>query len=632
MILGLAAVLASVAAWAAGVVPGQQATPDAPVAGAAATGNKQAPASATTTPAPVASPEVTLPPPATEDKTAQSLPPATPVPSTAGPATDLPPGGQVAVVDKTPTTLPAATGPTVPTLPPAGPSPMAVAAPPASGPQAAPESTPSSQEAINTVKDIPVDPNAGPTNDNPTDRQEPGVSLEWIGPNPVRLGQPVICQIIVKNIGTSCVRQLSVRARIPEGVSVNATEPKAVTEDKYLVWNLGTMQVRQEKRLDLQVVPEARGKLAFPAFVTFTGCSTARLEVREPKLVVKAMAQREATVGDPATVTATVTNPGDATADHVKVRAVLDDGLEHARGKIVDFDLDSLAPHESRTVLVLCGARTPGTQKCDIQATADPKLSAQDAVSVEVVSPKLDVVVTGPGLRYLDRHAVYLLRVTNTGTAVAHHVSMTDLVPLGFKVVGAPGAQQDFASRTVQWFLGDLQPGQTREVTMELVAVNPGEHKNRVVVTAARGVRADGEITTRVEGLPALLMELADLDDPVEVGAKTSYEIRVTNTGTKTETNLQLVCTVPDQMECIAARGPGGCAVKVEGKQVVFGPLLKLAPRVDAIYRVSVHCLKTGDCRFRAQVNADGLMNPLLREESTRVYGDEVDASAAHNR
>src|SRR5262249_48252418 len=153
----------------------------------------------------------------------------------------------------------------------------------------------------------------------------------------------------------------------------------------------------------------------------------------------------------------------------------------------------------------------------------------------------------------------------------------------------------------------------------------PGEHKNQVVATAARGLRADGAIVTRIEGLPALLMELADLDDPVEVGASTSYEIRVTNTGTKTESNLQLVCTVPDQMKCLDARGPAGCPFKVQGNQVIFQPLPKLAPRVDAIYRVSVHCLSPGDCRFRAQITADGLSNPVLREESTRVYGDEAD-------
>jgi uncharacterized repeat protein (TIGR01451 family) len=603
MILSLAAVLASLAAWAAGVVPGQQGPAETPPVPAAQV------AAAVPTPPPVQ--PTPTPPPVTEP--ASITPPVT--------------SPQVAVVDRPATTLPPAT-PTPMVIP----SPMSAEAPPAATQLSPPSSLPpatvtTTPEAVSPVKDLPVDTNTGPTNDNPTGRQEPGVSLEWIGPSTAKLGQSVICQIIVKNISTSRVRQVTVRARIPEGVTVNATEPKAVTEDHHLVWNLGTFEVRQEKRLDLQLVPETNGSIVFPAFVTLTGCSTTRLEVREPKLELKASGPQQVIVGDPATVTLTVTNPGDASAERVKVRAMLSEGLEHARGKTIEFDLDTLAPHESRTVLVLCGALTPGTQRCDAVATADPKLSAQDGAAIEVVCPKLDVVVAGPGLRYLERHAMFLFRVSNTGTAVAHHVTLTDFVPAGFKVEAAPGAQHDFVARTVQWFLGDLQPNQSREVNLDLLAVNPGEHKNRVMVTAARGLRTDGEIVTRIEGLPALLMELADLDDPVEVGAKTSYEIRVTNTGTKTETNLQLVCTVPEQMECLDARGPAGCPFKVEGKQVIFQPLPKLAPRVDAIYRVSVRCLTPGDCRFRAQINADGLTNPVLREESTRVYGDEEPAN-----
>src|SRR5262249_20620097 len=129
---------------------------------------------------------------------------------------------------------------------------------------------------------------------------------------------------------------------------------------------------------------------------------------------------------------------------------------------------------------------------------------------------------------------------------------------------------------------------------------------------------------------PALLMELVDLDDPLEVGAETAYEIRVTNTGTKTETNLQLTCTVPDRMEFKGAKGAGGLAFRVEGKDVVFEPLPKLAPRADAIYRVNVRGLAPGDLRFRARIKADGLSDPVLKEESTKVYGDEGATPTPH--
>ena len=161
-------------------------------------------------------------------------------------------------------------------------------------------------------------------------------------------------------------------------------------------------------------------------------------------------------------------------------------------------------------------------------------------------------------------------------------------------------------------------------MTLDLDCRQPRRTQAGGLGQRGRGLKADTEIVTRVEGLSALLMELVDLDDPVEVGAETAYEIRVTNTGSKTETNLQLICTVPDKMEFRRARGPANCQHYVEGKDVIFEPLPKLAPRADAIYRVNVRGIAPGDLRFCARIKADGLTVPVLKEESTKVYGDDV--------
>ncbi|MCC6420989.1 MAG: DUF11 domain-containing protein [Gemmataceae bacterium] len=555
-----------------------------------------------------ATPLPSLPEPMTQPQTSM---PVAPPQADAPAAPVLPPPGAPAAVLPPPGALPARGGPTAPPVPNATPAPKADA------PQEP------SRSAV-SFQDVPLDPNAGPTQGNPTGRQEPGLSLEWVCPSNARLGQPVTCQIIVKSISTNRVHGVVLRARIPEGVTVKATEPKGNPAGDAYVWELGTFEPRQEKRLDLLMLPTTRANLALHAFVTFTGSSTARLQVREPKLTLHASAPGRVVADDPATITLTVSNPGDGTAEYVRVKANLTDGLEHGKGKALEFNLESLAPGESRTVLLMCGARATGEQTCTAVATADLGLSAQGAATIDVVAPKLEVAVSGPGMRYLERHAVLTFKVSNPGTATASQVTLTDHVPPGFKVASTTGGgRHDFVSRSVVWFLGDVGPGQTKEVNLELIAINPGEHRNRAVVTATRGLKAEGEVVTRVEGLPALLMELVDVDDPVEVGKDTSYEIRVTNTGTKTETNLQVICTLPEQMEFRGARGAAGCPFKIEGREVSFEPIPRLAPRVDAIYRVNVRCLTSGDARFQARMKADGLALPVLREESTRIYGDE---------
>jgi uncharacterized repeat protein (TIGR01451 family) len=475
-----------------------------------------------------------------------------------------------------------------------------------------------------SIKDIAIEVSDLPNQGNPTGRQEPGVGLEWVCPSTARLGQPVICTIIVKSLSTNRLHNVTIHSRMPAAGKVVGTEPKAEQDGDLMAWNLGTLEPRQEKRIDVQVVPTAKGSLACHAFVTFTGSSTARVEVREPKLSMTITGPKKAVIGDAVPVTLLISNPGDAPAERVKVKAVLSDGLEYARGPVAEFNLDNLGPGESRTVVLMCNGKSVGGQSCTALATADPELACNDTVSFDVIAPALDVVVSGPALRYLDRPATLSFRVTNPGSATANHVTLTEIVPTGFKVMNAShGGRHDFVTRSVVWYMGDLEPGASKDVTLELMAINPGEFKHVATVTAARGLKAQGETSTRVEGLSALLMELVDTEDPVEVGKQTSYEIRVTNTGSKTETNLQLTCTIPEQMEFKGAKGPAGCPFRIEGREVIFNALPKLAPRVDAIYRVNVRCLAPGDARFQARVRADGLTQPVLREESTRVYGDE---------
>src|SRR5437660_11718966 len=117
-------------------------------------------------------------------------------------------------------------------------------------------------------------------------------------------------------------------------------------------------------------------------------------------------------MGDLATLTLTVSNPGDGAADHVKVQAILPEGLEHTRGKQVEMDLGNLVPNESRTVQLVCATRAGGIQACQFVAVAEGNLSAQDKVQVDIILPRIEIAATGPKLRYLDRPAVYPFQVT----------------------------------------------------------------------------------------------------------------------------------------------------------------------------------------------------------------------------
>jgi uncharacterized repeat protein (TIGR01451 family) len=452
-------------------------------------------------------------------------------------------------------------------------------------------------------------------------RQEPAVSIEWVGPPTAKVGQPSDYTLVVRNTCNTPVQQVTVRMRVPGGLNVVNTEPRAQTDAGMLVWELGTLMAKQEKNLLCKMTADAKGDVAAQAWVTFTGSAAVRIRVREPKLLIKCQAQDKVMVGDPAAFTLTVSNPGDGSADQVKIHATLSEGLEHARGNKIDFDIGNLAAGESRNVTLLCATRTGGAQKCDAVAEADGGLNAKDSVGVNVIMPRLDLVLSGPGLRYLERKALYTLKVTNPGDAPATNVTVADMVPPGFKVLAASdGGRHDFQTRTVSWFLGEIGPGQTRTVQLEALAIATGDHKHKATAVGARGLRAESEMVTKVEGVSALAVELVDTEDPIEVSGETAYEVRVTNTGSKTETDIRLVATIPDKMAFKSATGPA--RFQEQGKQVTFEPVEKLAPRADAIFRINVKALEAGNVRFKIQLTSTNLTEPIIKMEPTRIYSD----------
>jgi Domain of unknown function DUF11 len=455
----------------------------------------------------------------------------------------------------------------------------------------------------------------------PAARQEPAISLEWSGPTVLKVGTSAEYTLTARNTSPIPLHKVIVQVKVPTGAKVAGTEPQADGTEAVLVWDHGVLAPKQERAVKIRLVPPGTGELLCQAWVTFTGSSALKVQVREPKLAVQVLAPEKVTAGDSAAITLTVSNPGDHPADGVKVAVALGTGLEGPRGAKAAIDVGTLAPGEAREVKVPCVARVGGVQKCDVTAEGDGGLSANGSASVTVLQPRLDLEVAGPKLRYLDRKAVYAIKLSNSGDAPAGDVVVTEVVPAGFKFVAADaGGQYDPASRTVKWSVGEIGAGQAKELKSELLATGTGTHTLAVVAGGARGVRAEKSVVTAVEGLSALSMEVADTDDPVEVGADTSYEVRVTNTGSKDETDVKLVCTIPPHMKFKSASGPG--KFEVVGADVVFAPVRSLDPRAEVTFKVTVTAQTKGDARFKATLTAGGLSEPVIKQESTRVYAD----------
>ena len=153
----------------------------------------------------------------------------------------------------------------------------------------------------------------------------------------------------------------------------------------------------------------------------------------------------------------------------------------------------------------------------------------------------METKIEGPDFRYVGRPATFKIVAENNGTAPATNVHVRCAVPQSFGFMSAnAGGKYDAASKTVNWFVNQVEAGGKVEVECELRALDRGEFPVMALSYADRGLRSLAKHETSVEGIAAILLEVVDIDDPVEVGAETGYEILITNQGTDFATNIQI--------------------------------------------------------------------------------------------
>lgn len=449
------------------------------------------------------------------------------------------------------------------------------------------------------------------------------VTVEWMKRGEFNVGQECLVDLVVKNTGATAVSQVAVDAYFPTNVRLTDADPRPASATDRLTWNIEQMAPASEHKITVKMIPSRRGEIAANAQVRYTGSSAAAFAVHEPMLKVAVKSpSKEIMLGDPASQMITVTNPGTGTAHDVKVEAKLSDGLEHpTREDHLVIDVGSVGPGETRTYRLGLTASKGGAQSISVVATSSCDASSSDSVEFNVIAPSLKIAVDGPSLRYKGRNAKYTVTVTNDGSLANNNVHVSQSMGEGFKFVSADHQGKfDSSVNRIDWFIGRMEPGESCQVTCELNSHQIGEFAHAVQVVSDSGVRADAKIDTRVDGIASLTMELADLDDPVETGAETAYEIRVKNDGSKAATGVVVACELPAGMDLISAKSPVDRIV--EGRLLTFKPIDQIAPGEQVTFRIHMKVARDGSHRLRARLTGGGLQEPMLLEEVTRAYSD----------
>jgi uncharacterized repeat protein (TIGR01451 family) len=282
------------------------------------------------------------------------------------------------------------------------------------------------------------------------------------------------------------------------------------------------------------------------------------------------------------------------------------------------FDAGSLAAGQSKSFTAKAKAGGAGRFENRATATAEGGLSvSSNSVAATACQPALSVTQSCTGKAYIGSAIVYTMNVCNTSNCDARDVVLEAMAPAGASIVsGSDGGRA--AGGKMMWSLGTLAPRASKEVTMR---VEPGQQGTFRSTATARGYCADAvsdSCETVITGIPALLLEVVDLDDPIHIGDNETYLITVTNQGSAPGKNIRINCTLEPTQKHLSNSGP--TAGTAQGNRVIFAPLVTLAPKAKATWRVVVDCLTAGDVRFTVQMTSDTLTRPVQENESTNQY------------
>jgi len=161
--------------------------------------------------------------------------------------------------------------------------------------------------------------------------------------------------------------------------------------------------------------------------------------------------------------------------------------------------------------------------------------------------------------------------------------------------------------------------GAERTVSLDLSGTQQTVVQTRAAARADCVVEnATASVATQLEGIPALLMEVVDVIDPVTVGDETTYVITVTNQGSAQDQNVQIVCEAEDSMSFVS--GAGTTAVTSEGGTITMAAVPGLDPGQVATWRITVRAESEADARFTVTLTSEQLQRPVRETESTNLY------------
>lgn len=438
--------------------------------------------------------------------------------------------------------------------------------------------------------------------------------------------------VALDNIAGVDSKDARVRVQLSDGATLEKSEPPPTRVERgALVFDLPPVSGKGKQAVTLDVRPARAGNVTITAeAVTGDGLqanTSASTKIENGKLQLVLEVPQAALANERIPARVAVTNAGAAPAENVTVWARFDDALTSPNGRSpAELSAGTVAPGQTKTLDLPLSATRTGRFGVRAAATGDGNLSASaEPAYLDVRRAELAVSATGPKIAYVGQQVEFALKVTNRGDTEMKNVSLRAAVPAELKVTAADGGTVGPGS--VEWKLSALRPGESKAFKLSADALKLAGSAGMSVVALGDpepfGVPVEGraDAALAIIGTPALALEVATPSGTLEVGKRATYQIRVRNSGTVSARNVQVAALAPAEFKVVRASGGATEARTDANGRVSFPVVEEVAPGQALAFTVEVDAAQAGDARFKAEVTAAHLKNPLREEQSARVTG-----------
>lgn len=461
--------------------------------------------------------------------------------------------------------------------------------------------------------------------------------VEKLGLREARLNRPYDYRIRITNLTNTPLTGVVVRERLPESFALTRSEPAGKDEGGWINYPIGELPAMGVRTIEATGVAKAEGAINSFVAVDYKPTLSAVTEVVNPILKLTKEAPADADICEGIRYHYVISNVGTGTEHDITIEDALPDGLTTEEGKkSISLHVGDLPQSTSKEFNVRAKPARVGhyASAAVARAPGAPDVPSQE-VATTVHQPKLEVTVDGPANEYLNKTATYTVHVKNTGDAPARrtvlgidagtHGEVATYVatssPSGAAAaadVVAPADARPLSYKKEGIDMQAIAPGESRTATVTVRAIRGGKLTLTAAAVATCVAPVTATATTSILTLPALRLEVVDLDDPIRVGDNVTYQVTVKNQGTGDDKNIAITATLPPELEFVTASGP--TEAKADGATITFTPLETLASTRQAVWQIQAKAKSPGDVRMKVQLKSDSLTTPATESEPTRLY------------